>query len=253
MKSERADSGVLLVGHGTRDATGTRQFFELSKRLAETLSPTPVEPCLLEFQEPTIPMAWDRLVQHGVQHVQVAPLLLFAAGHAKQDIPDLVAECQARTPSVTVSQSGPLSRHESIVDLLLARIEAAFESVDESPRETALVMVGRGSYDPCAQADMRVLTEIIKRRTDYAHVTTAFYAMAEPKLPDVLDQVASIESVKRVLVQPHLLFEGRLFQAIQRQVTEAAERTPTVSFTTANYLGPESNVALAIAARLGAR
>ena len=239
-------TGVMLVGHGTRDETGTQQFFELGERLAEAMGEMPVVACLLEFQEPTIPQAWDQLVQRGVQHIHVAPLLLFAAGHAKRDIPDLIAQCQ--TPSITCDQSGPLSRHASIIELISQRISKTCG--DRNLETTALVMVGRGSYDPCAQADMRVLTAVVAARNRFAHVATAFYAMAQPKLPDVLDRVAGLDGIETVVVQPHLLFEGRLYQAIKKQVAEAAERSKTVNFLTGDYLGPEPQVAQAIIGRL---
>ena len=58
--------GVLLIGHGTRDAEGTREFFELASVLSKRLAPTPVEGCLLEFQRPTIDEAWQTLVDSGV-------------------------------------------------------------------------------------------------------------------------------------------------------------------------------------------
>ena len=98
--------GVLLVGHGTRDEVGTQQFFELSEKLQQHLPSMQVQPCLLEFQQPTIPEAWNRLVSQGVSEIRVAPLLLFAAGHAKQDIPDLVQKCQAETPHTHVQFHG---------------------------------------------------------------------------------------------------------------------------------------------------
>ena len=239
-------TGVMLVGHGTRDETGTQQFFELGERLAEAMGEMPVVACLLEFQEPTIPQAWDQLVQRGVQHIHVAPLLLFAAGHAKRDIPDLIAQCQ--TLSITCDQSGPLSRHASIIELISQRISKTCG--DRNPETTALVMVGRGSYDPCAQADMRVLTAVVAARNRFAHVATAFYAMAQPKLPDVLDRGAGLDGIETVVVQPHLLFEGRLYQAIKKQVAEAAERSKAVNFLTGDYLGPEPQVAQAIIGRL---
>jgi sirohydrochlorin cobaltochelatase len=248
MTNDQKRRGVLLVGHGTRDAIGTEQFFQLGALLEQALDPIPVVACLLEFQEPTIPQAWQKLVSAGIQHIHVAPLLLFAAGHAKQDIPDLVKECQAKTPGITFEQSGPLSRHAAIIDLLLKRIRATSESLD--PNSTALVMVGRGSHDPCAQADMRVLTELISRREMFASVTTAFYAMAQPRLPEILDQVASQAGVENVVVQPHLLFEGRLYQAIEKQVAEAAERFPHIVFHVADYLGPSDGVAQAIRDRV---
>ena len=102
-----------------------------------------------------------------------------------------------------------------------------------------------------AQADMRVLAEVISRRVDVAHLTTAFYAMAHPRLPAVLDSLASRRHFDTIIVQPHLLFEGRLFQAIRRQTDEAAQRHPRVEWIHSDYLGPDPLGAEAIAARAG--
>lgn len=242
--------GVLLVGHGTRDEVGTAQFFELAQRLSETLDPMPVEAALLEFQEPTIPQAWESLVAGGSTHIHVAPLLLFAAGHAKQDIPEIIAECRARNPQVAFDQSRPISRHRAIIDLVVQRISATIERFQTPRDRTVVVMVGRGSHDPCAQADMKVLSEVVRGRIDAGMTTTAFYAMAEPRVPDVLDQVAADERFDTVVVHPHLLFEGRLYQAIVRQTEEVAQRHPNIRWVTSPYLGPDRLVAEAIAGRI---
>lgn len=243
-------SAVILVGHGTKDLVGTAQFFELGERLAERLKPQMVEASLLEFQRPTIPEAWSRLVERGAEHIHVAPLLLFAAGHAKQDIPEIVAECQATTPGIAYDQSRPISRHRSIVDLVTARIHSTLLADSSDGERIALVMVGRGNRDPCAQADMRLLSEVVSRRIDVADVFTAFYAMAEPALPAVLLAVATSGNYDRVIVHPHLLFTGRLFEAISRQVEEASEQCPRVRFQLSGYLGPDRLVADAIADRI---
>ncbi len=238
----------MLVGHGTRDELGTKEFLQLGKILQRRLAPLPVVASLLEFQEPTIPQAWKALVDAGVEHIHVAPLLLFAAGHAKQDIPNLIRHCQAMTPQISCDQAGPLSRHRSIIELLRQRSQTHTASRDR--QSTALVMVGRGSHDPCAQADMRVLSELIGHRESFATVATAFYAMADPRLPDVLDHVAMQPSVNQILVQPHLLFHGRLYQAIANQVAEAADRHPGIQFHLADYLGPNESIAQAIQDRV---
>jgi len=245
------NNGVLLVGHGTRDAVGTRQFFQLEKQLSERLPAIPVAAALLEFQTPTLPEAWNQLMTQGVTHVHVAPLLLFAAGHAKQDIPAILAECQKEHSSVTFDQSRPLSRHPAIVDLILQRLDAILARCQHSPQRTVVVMVGRGSHDPCAQADMRILSEITGRRVTVAAVVTAFYAMAEPRLPVVLREIAESGRFDHVVVHPHLLFEGRLNQAIIGQTEEAASRYPSIQWLTSAYLGPDPCVADAIATRIG--
>ena len=242
--------GLLLVGHGTRDPDGTREFFELASVLARRLAPTPVQGCLLEFQHPTIPEAWQTLVQGGARHIRVAPLLLFAAGHARTDIPDAVAACASTTPGVRYSQSGPLSRAPSIIDLLAKRLTQATQNADLALDDSvALVTVGRGSYDPCAKADMRVLGEIAAHRCGFSAHAVGFYAMAEPRLPEVLDDVATSPAVRSVIVQPHLLFQGRLYDAIVKQVAEAGRRHPGTRFVVGDYLGPTDEVADALARR----
>ena len=119
--------GVLLVGHGTRDPRGTEQFFELAGELTKVLGRVPVRPALLEFQQPTIAQAWEALVAAGVEHIDVAPLLLFAAGHAKQDIPQAIETCRQSTPQVSCSFVRPLSRHRSIVELVIERVEETLD------------------------------------------------------------------------------------------------------------------------------
>ena len=204
------------------------QFFALGRQLADRLHPLAVESALLEFQQPTIPEAWESLVARGVGHIHVAPLLLFAAGHAKQDIPKIIAACRAKTPHISFDQSRPISRHRSIIDLVVQRLGGAVEELRTPPARTAIVMVGRGSHDPCAGADMRVLSEVVSRRVESAVTVTAFYAMAQPRLPEVLDRVVSGSNVDAVVVVPHLLFEGKLYQAIIGQTEQAAERHPAV-------------------------
>jgi len=229
---------------------GTRQFFELRDQLDAVLAGTPVQASLLEFQEPSIDQGWDTLVRQGVNHIHVAPLLLFAAGHAKQDIPQAIQNCQQRTPHITHDQCRPLSRNQAIIDLILERVESNHVEIQTDSSRTALVMTGRGSFDPCATSDMHLLRHLIESRTNFAKVVTAFYAMANPKLPEVLEKLASSNHFDAIMVQPHLLFEGRLYQAIIKQVETAATNHQKLQWRVGNYLGPEVRVAEAIATRI---
>ncbi len=253
IRSDQSYNGVLLVGHGTRDEIGTRQFFELSELLAERLAGSVVQPCLLEFQEPTISQAWQMLVDRGVTHITVSPLLLFAAGHAKEDIPSLVEECRAKSPPISVSYSRPISRHPSLVMLVCEHLSRSLSMMKGSKEKITLLMVGRGSYDPCAQADMKVLSDLVAHRIGVVKKQTAFYAMAEPRFRQSLEQLAKLASGHEdssILIHPHLLFDGRLHQSIEEQVKEVQRNHPRVSFHLSSYLGPHEWIAQAIASRI---
>lgn len=247
-------SGVLLVGHGTRDAAGAAEFNVLTERLRQEVGSQPVEGCFLELRPPTIADAWRRLVEVGARHIHVAPLLLFSAGHAKRDIPRAIERCAAETPGITHDFARPLSRHPRLIELAVERALQAWRKsslsvASSSANRVALVIVGRGSYDPCAQADMRLLTEIVGRRLPFGQVETAFYAMASPSLPELLDRVARSANVRMVIVQPHLLFQGAILDAIRRHIGEAGERHRHLAFLTSTHLGPDTRIAAAIAAR----
>src|SRR5262245_58516381 len=96
MSTSDPSTGLLLIGHGTRSAAGTRQFLALARSLAETVAPLPVEPAFLELQQPDINAAVTHVVCRGIKRLVTMPLLLFAAGHAKRDIPAQVSEALAR-------------------------------------------------------------------------------------------------------------------------------------------------------------
>ncbi|MFG0263816.1 MAG: sirohydrochlorin chelatase [Rhodopirellula sp. JB055] len=270
--------GILLIGHGTRDQRGTDEFFELGRRLATQLAGRAiVQPCLLEFQSPTINEGWRRLLEAGAERIIVSPLLLFAAGHAKSDIPDAVEKVARETQTLDriAGYSRPISRQPHMIDLVRERLieslgSAAIDPAGESSRPTAVVMVGRGSLDPCASSDMRLLTEVTLRGrgnqiarsgtgaqsiADCYEIAeggccTTFYAMAQPRLPDTLGQMAETGRYGRMVVQPHLLFSGRLYEAIVRQTEEAAAKFSEIDFIVSRYLGPDTKVAAAIADRI---
>lgn len=248
-------SGILLVGHGTRDEAGAAEFDLLTERLRQQVGDQSVEGCFLELRPPTIADAWRRLIEAGVREVHVAPLLLFSAGHAKQDIPSAIARNAAETPGISFDFARPLSRHPLLMEVAVEHAQQTWRELlaavaELSADRVALVVVGRGSRDPCAQADMRLLTELIGRRLPFPRVETAFYAMANPSLPEVLDRLAGSDEVQAVIVQPHLLFRGAIRDAIGRQVEQASERHRQLTFLTSPHLGPDRRIAAAIAGRI---
>src|SRR5688572_8499591 len=148
--------GVLVVGHGTRDAAGIAEFHDVVRQLAARMAPRPVEAGFLELAEPTIAAAVGRLVDQGVRRLVVAPLVLLAEGHAKRDIPAAVAAAIGGSRGLTWVQTAPLGRHPQIVELSELRYDEAIADLPAvAPADTLLIVVGRGSSDPQAAAETR--------------------------------------------------------------------------------------------------
>ncbi len=96
-----AEIGILIVGHGTRRSTGLQQFRMLVRGVAEQLAGSAVEGAFLELARPDLGEAIERLAERGMRRIGVVPALLFAAGHARSDIPAM-AEQHARRLGIDV-------------------------------------------------------------------------------------------------------------------------------------------------------
>ncbi|MCE9604086.1 MAG: sirohydrochlorin chelatase [Planctomycetia bacterium] len=249
--------GLLVVGHGTRDPAGIAEFLAVSQRIAVAVAPLKVEASFLELADPTIDAGIARLAAAGVRELTVAPLILFAAGHAKQDIPRAVAQAVARHSGMAVRQLPHLGCHAELLALSERRFREACAARDASgsppnvvwPHETLLLMVGRGSHDPEATAEMHRFANLRLQASHCGRLEVAFTAMAEPGLDEALENAARLP-YHRVVVQPHLLFAGVLLERVREQVAEAARRFPDRQWVTTGHLGPEPEVVNAVAASL---
>ena len=67
------------------------------EQLRPKLDPMPVEHGYLEFAQPILREGLESLRQQGVTKVLAIPAMLFAAGHAKNDIPSVLNTYTAET------------------------------------------------------------------------------------------------------------------------------------------------------------
>ncbi|HEV3024163.1 MAG TPA: CbiX/SirB N-terminal domain-containing protein, partial [Pirellulales bacterium] len=149
-------TGLLIVAHGTRDPQGLTEFQGVVDAVAGRLERSVVEGGFLELAEPNIATAVARSVERGAhRHLDVVPLVLFAAGHAKSDIPRAVASAAAGHSGLTTRMLPHLGCHDRILELSALRYREALAPRPPVPSdETLLLMVGRGSHDPSANGEM---------------------------------------------------------------------------------------------------
>ena len=243
--------GLLLVGHGSRAPQGVDEFLATARCVAERAKPSVVEPCFLEFAEPSIARGFERLAERGARRVVVAPVMLFAARHIREDIPREVAAAAARHPQVAVEQAGHLGCHPAIIELSKQRYdEALAKGTAIAVEETVLVTVGRGSRDPQATDEMRRFVRMRREGSAVADAQVSFLAMAEPRLEDVLREVAAAGPIC-VVVQPHLLFAGELTARVRGIVEQFSRDFPRIQWRMTEHLGPSELVIRAVLDRAG--
>lgn len=243
--------GLVVVGHGTADHLGAAETAAVTALVASRLPDVPVELGFLEVIEPAIGPALARLAARGCRHIVAAPLLLLAAGHARRDVPESLATA-ARSLDLLVTQAEPLGCHPRIVALSRHRRRAALEGgISVTPAATALVMVGRGASDPTVVGQFEELVgrSIAGDPAAPAHVGCGFVAVARPRLDEALAEAAGIAGVRRVVVQPHLLFRGHVEREVRAAVDRMRREAPDIEWVTVERLGPAADVAAALVDR----
>ncbi len=250
---------VLLVGHGTRDAEGVQEFYEVVRLLRERLAlfqsaepasaAIPVAAAFIELVDPTIEQALRQLAEQGAKRVDVLPLLLTAAGHAKEDVPRAL-EAAAKELGIEVRQRPHLGSDPAILELAHDRYQQALLGKPPiSPSETLLVIVGRGSSDPNAVVELSGLASARAAREMVRGMRVCFVAAAQPSLMQTLPMAATA-GCRRVVVQPHLLFAGRVLDEVRSLVAMTAQSYPTVEWIVTPHLGPSPRVVDALRKRL---
>jgi len=103
------------------------------------------------------------------------------------------------------------------------------------------LLVGRGSHDESATAEMHEFARLRQQSLQNMKVEAAFLAMAQPLLRDTLSLIAR-QGYGHIVVQPHLLFYGDLFEAVERQVAEMAGYCPSIQWTVTQPLADEPGI-----------
>jgi sirohydrochlorin cobaltochelatase len=237
---KNGDPALLVVGHGSRDPRGAKEFHELLSLLRRNDPSLPIEGGFIELSRPPISECVERLVESGARQISAVPLMLLAAGHAKDDIPATLAREKIRHPEVGFHYGRSLGIRPELLELMDDRISAV---VPEGERaETAVLVVGRGSSDPDANSDLAKIARLFYEGRPYPLVETAFVSLAPPNVPEALERCERL-GARRVVVFSYFLFTGVLEERIREQSEEFAARHPGVEVRYAGYFGPDARVA----------
>lgn len=230
------DTGVMLCGHGSRNQLAVGEFAVLSERLRARLPGVPVEYGYLEFANPVIHQGLDALRAKGVKRILAVPGMLFAAGHAKNDIPSVLNTYAARE-NIEITYGRELG-----VDLKMLRAagDRVQQAIDAAPgvvprTETLLLVVGRGASDPDANSNVAKVMRLLWEGMGFGWAEVAFSGVTFPLVAPALDHAARL-GYRRIVVFPYFLFTGVLVKRIYDAVDEAQVRYPQLELLKAPYL-----------------
>ncbi|MEK4330071.1 precorrin-3B C(17)-methyltransferase [Paenibacillus sp. FSL R7-0312] len=265
---------VLLVGHGSRIQAGNEELLQFTSQLAARKPELRFETCFIELASPSIAGGIAKCVEAGATQIYIVPIILFAAGHSKLDIPMAIDEAKLKHPGVEFVYGRPLGVQERTVDIVLDRIREADSlsasvthsieadslaiSVDYSneagaadlslqeaqahttsaaeDKDTIVLLMGRGGSDPDANSDFYKLGRLLWERTSYQSVESCFIAITKPSLPDGLERCLAL-GARKIIVVPYLLFTGVLMKQFAEMVSHFAVEHPEIEVQLGRQLG----------------
>ncbi len=109
---------IVLFAHGSRDPLWHKPIQAVAQRIAERAPDTPVRCAYLELTEPDLPTVAAELVATGATSLCVVPMFLGVGRHAREDLPQLIANIQATHPQLHVTCQSAVGEQAALLDLL---------------------------------------------------------------------------------------------------------------------------------------
>jgi sirohydrochlorin cobaltochelatase len=225
---------LLLAAHGTRDQAGVAAFTALAERVAALAVPTRVAGGFIELSPPPLR---DAVATLAGNHLVAVPLMLVAASHAKGDIPAALARERTRHPGLRLTYARPLGPHPALLDLLAARISAVAR--DPAP---AVLVVGRGTSDPDANAEVVKTARLLWEGRSYPFAETAFVSLTRPSVAEGLERCRLL-GARQIVVARYFLFPGVLPDRVASQASDFAAAHPGLDVRCTDVLGDCDEIA----------
>ena len=247
-------TGVMICGHGSRSQAAVDEFAVLAQKLPALLPEEwMVDYGYLEFANPVIRDGLDRLREAGCERILAVPGMLFAAMHAKNDIPT-VLNTYAAKHGITVQYGRELGVDPKMIAAAAGRIHEAVDQANAAHgplplTETCLVVIGRGASDPDANGNVSKIARMLQEGMGFGWCEVGYSGVTFPLVEPCLQHVARLP-YKRVIVFPYFLFSGILIDRIYGFTDQVAAEHSDIQFIKAGYLGDHPKVLETFAERI---
>ena len=244
---------VVLVAHGTKDERGRDELRALRDAVGRDYA-APVRTGVIEYPADGLQPVFTALADAasdaragGGNEVRLVPLLLFPAGHARDDLRVILRGAGRLHPDVRWRCMPLLRPAAPLIAALGARIAAA--EARSGMHAEAIVLAGRGTSS--AHANRRLPGIVCARlhRLDGRPVVHAFASLSPPATDQALEELYA-RGVRSAVVAPYLLNAGLIAQRIGEQACEFAARHADFRLLLADHLGLHPAVIAYVATRV---
>ncbi len=232
---------ILLVGHGSRNVAGNQEIEKFAGQWRNRNREWDIDLCFIELADVLIAEGLERAAQ-SADRIIVVPLILNAAGHVKEEIPEFIDEAADKFRDREFRYAKHLGVNENILDILKRSLHNVLASMGLSdPTKTGVVLLARGSSDRHANGEMAMMARWLYEESDVDQVELAFTGITSPKLESAVQRQIN-SGMTHVAILPYYLFTGTLIERIRGQVEKLRGEFPEVEFGLGNYFGFEDEI-----------
>ena len=222
------DDGPAVLGRGRRRHPGVR--FRLARDLG-------IHPGVLAVAEDRARTALAATTPSAAAAAPASSRPPAPTGPVRSGPPGTVAAPAAQHPP---GRQADLLTSESEAAGRPARLVA--RSAEEEVDQAAVVLVGRGSTDPDACADLVKLARLLEDGRGLGSVVAAFAGMSQPDVEGALERCRRL-GARRIAVVPLFLFAGVLVDRVGDRARRWAAEHGDVEVAVAGHLGPDLRLA----------
>ena len=115
----RATSRALvLFAHGSRDPLWHRPIQAVAQAISRQSPGTRVACAYLELSQPDLPQVTSELAAEGIGQITVVPMFLGVGRHAREDLPQLLAQLRGRYPDMDFQLMPAVGEDPHVVEML---------------------------------------------------------------------------------------------------------------------------------------
>lgn len=204
---------ILYIAHGTRLQAGVDEAIRfIEEQMA--LTDIPIQHySFIDLASPSIEEGIQACVDQGASKITFIPILLLAAAHAKEDLPNAIRHATKMYPNISFSYGKPFGVNDYMIDTIIERILDKGDLTESS----AILLVGRGSSDRTIMDEFAKIKAKLTKKTGVEEIDVCYLAALKPHLTEgIANQVKN--NAKQIFVVPYLLFTGLLMRHLEETI-----------------------------------